>query len=182
MRTKREQVLDAAIELLGTKGSRGLTHRGVDEIAAMPTGSTSNYFRTRETLLAGVAGRLVERDHSDWADLDRLPTPQTAAELIDSAAALLMHSLGPERIRTAARYALFLEAAATEELQAPLLEARQGLVAWVVSMMAAVSSQPEIDAPILMDYLDGAILHQLTMPVADFDPRPRITHLVTSLL
>ena len=54
MSGKRERVLDAAIEVLGTRGLRGLTHRAVDEVAGIPQGSTSNYFRTRESLLEAV--------------------------------------------------------------------------------------------------------------------------------
>ena len=42
----------------GTAGLRALTHNRVDERAALPRGSTSNYFRTREALILGI----VERD------------------------------------------------------------------------------------------------------------------------
>ncbi|WP_455132609.1 TetR/AcrR family transcriptional regulator, partial [Microbacterium aurum] len=62
MASKREQVLDAAITVLGERGPRGLTHRAVDERAGLPTGSASNYFRTRDALLTGITDRLKQGD------------------------------------------------------------------------------------------------------------------------
>lgn len=53
-------VLDTGISLVATTGMRGLTHRGIDQLAGIPIGSTSNYFRTRSTLLIGVAERIFD--------------------------------------------------------------------------------------------------------------------------
>lgn len=182
MPTKRDLVLDAAIQLLGTRGSKGLTHRGVDEIAELPKGSTSNYFRTREALIEGVLVRLVERDRFDWDMLSRMPVPQTVDELIDGSVAWVLHSVGPDRVRTAARYALFLEAAASEPLQGPLSDARRSLVSWVGAVLTNVSAEPEVHCVLLMDYLEAVVLHQLALPVADFDPRLLITRMARALL
>lgn len=182
MPTKREIVLDAAIEVLGTRGSKGLTHRGVDDVAGVPTGTSSNYFRTREALLVGVVDRLVERDKLDWERLSRLPKPQSIGELIDATTAWALHSIDADRVRTTARYTLMLESATTESMQAPFRTARRTLVEWVEGLLGEVSDDPAAHALILMDYLEGAILHQLTMPAPDFDPRPLISDLATSLL
>ncbi|HEY1174567.1 MAG TPA: TetR family transcriptional regulator, partial [Phytomonospora sp.] len=54
---RRGLVADAAIALLADKGTRGLTHRAVDEQAGLPQGSTSYYFRSREALLKGALDR-----------------------------------------------------------------------------------------------------------------------------
>jgi hypothetical protein len=43
---RRAQLLDAAIDILADTGVGGLTHRLVDERAGLPSGTTSNYFRT----------------------------------------------------------------------------------------------------------------------------------------
>ncbi len=48
MANRREELLDAAISVLGERGIHGLSHRAVDAVARLPTGSTSNYFRTRD--------------------------------------------------------------------------------------------------------------------------------------
>ena len=42
MADRRTAILDAALELVGTLGMRGLTHRAVDAAAGLPPGSTSN--------------------------------------------------------------------------------------------------------------------------------------------
>lgn len=93
MADKREQVLDAAITLLGTKGVRALTHRGVDELAGMPQGSTSNYFRSRGALLEGIVTRLVERDREDWQKFAQL-RPAGADALVEALVAFVSFSTG----------------------------------------------------------------------------------------
>ena len=57
---RRNQILDAAIDILCDDGVGGLTHRQVDSRAGMPAGTTSNYFRTRQALLEATAARTVE--------------------------------------------------------------------------------------------------------------------------
>lgn len=179
--SKREDVLDAAIEVLGSRGSRGLTHRAVDEVAGVPSGSTSNYFRTRDSLLEGIVVRLVERDRADWDLLTTVPVPETLDGVVAGMTAWIRHSLGADRTRTAARYALFLESAVNPDLQDPLLRARRDLVAWATGLVAGVGISGSRAVSILMDYVEGVTLHQLALPVADFDPRPGIERLVAAL-
>ena len=62
---RERRLLDAAIEVLGNRGMRQLTHRAVDAAAGLPVGSTSNRFRTRESLLVGVLQRILERETAD---------------------------------------------------------------------------------------------------------------------
>ena len=65
-----EEDEDVAIDVLASGGGRQLTHRAVDAAAGLPVGSTSNRFRTRDALLGGVLGRILERETAVWADLD----------------------------------------------------------------------------------------------------------------
>ncbi|HEU5266163.1 MAG TPA: TetR family transcriptional regulator, partial [Jatrophihabitans sp.] len=53
---RRDAVLAAAVQVLGSGGSRALTHRAVDRAAGVAEGTTSNHFRTRKALVAGVLG------------------------------------------------------------------------------------------------------------------------------
>lgn len=55
----RERVLDAAVRVLGDDGARALTHRRVDAAGGLPQGSTSNYFRRRDSLLEGVLTQIL---------------------------------------------------------------------------------------------------------------------------
>ena len=47
-------MLDAAIQILGERGVRAVTHRAVDAEAGVSAGSTANYFSTREALFAAI--------------------------------------------------------------------------------------------------------------------------------
>jgi len=58
---RRAALLDAAVEILAREGSRGLTQRAVDKEAAVPIGTTSNYFRDRDDLLVQAGVRVYER-------------------------------------------------------------------------------------------------------------------------
>ena len=53
---RRAQLADAGIRILAREGARGLTHRAVDAEAGVPTGTASNYFRTREAIPYTAAG------------------------------------------------------------------------------------------------------------------------------
>lgn len=181
MPTKRELVLDAAIDLLGTRGLRALTHRAVDEKSAMPAGSTSNYFRTREALLTGIAERLEQRDYADWAALSRLPAPSTIEQLVDGFAGFVRHAVDTDRTRTLARYALFVEAQTVPPLQDSVQRGHRRLTEWAETMLAQLNADHTV-AKLLIDYVDGAILHQLVSPAQDFDPHSAVDRLVRALL
>ena len=79
--TRQAEILDAAIETLGTRGMRGLTHRAVDEAAGLPEGSTSNHFRSRDALLAGIAERFVQRERAAFEAIAMSDVPLTPEDL-----------------------------------------------------------------------------------------------------
>lgn len=58
---RRTALTDAAIEVLARDGARGLTYRAVDTEAGVPPGTTSNYFRSRDQLLAEAGARVHVR-------------------------------------------------------------------------------------------------------------------------
>ncbi|MET9923041.1 TetR family transcriptional regulator, partial [Streptomyces sp. NPDC006435] len=72
-------IADAALALLAERGMRGLTHRAVDERAGLPQGSTSNYARTRQSLLEAAVRRLAEREARVLAPDGLLPAPAAGA-------------------------------------------------------------------------------------------------------
>ncbi|WP_330231827.1 TetR family transcriptional regulator [Nocardia sp. NBC_00508] len=181
MSSKRELVLDAAIDLLGSRGTRALTHRAVDEVAGMPAGSASNYFRTRESLLTGIAERLEARDYADWEALNRQPTPRTIDELIDGIAAFVVHAVHTDRVRTLARYALFLEAQTMPAVRETVRRGHRRLTDWAATLLAGVGGDRSA-THILVGQFDGIILHQLVNPAPDFDPRPELERLVRALI
>ncbi|MEH3033773.1 MAG: TetR family transcriptional regulator [Aeromicrobium erythreum] len=50
---RRSRLADAGLQVLAEQGARGLTHRAVDVAAGLPLGTASNYFRSRDDLVAG---------------------------------------------------------------------------------------------------------------------------------
>lgn len=180
MPTTRERLLDAAIDLLGSRGSRALTHRAVDEAAGLPSGSSSNYFRTRDALLGAIAERLEERDHLDWAALGRVPVPGTVDQLTETMAAFVRHAVTTDRTRTLARYTLFLDVRADGPHES-VLRGRARLTAWAGELLRGVGRDASA-APLLVDYLDGMILRTVVTPRGDFDPTPDLNRIVRALL
>lgn len=105
---RRLAIADAAISLLATEGSRGLTHRAVDALLKLPKGSTSYYYRTREALIAAAVTRIVELDRGDL---------ESMGPGLEGMVDLLEHWLKPEiRPRLTARFELFLMRARAERL------------------------------------------------------------------
>ncbi|OLT00903.1 TetR family transcriptional regulator [Pseudonocardia sp. CNS-004] len=62
---RRAALLDAAIEVLAREGARGLTFRAVDAEAAVPVGTATNYFSSRDELFMQVGLRFYERLEPD---------------------------------------------------------------------------------------------------------------------
>ncbi|GGM72776.1 hypothetical protein GCM10012275_49280 [Longimycelium tulufanense] len=157
---RREQVLTAALRLVGERGVRALTHRAVDRAARVPAGTTSNHFRNRDALLAGMLAQLTEREATDLRKLlgrSRTLPPE------DAVADLLAHWLGPARSRTTARYALFLEAARNPRLQRHVDEGRR-LVRDLATQAAASAGATDAKraAWVLTAFIDGVLLSAVT--------------------
>ncbi|MGA6162336.1 TetR/AcrR family transcriptional regulator [Amycolatopsis magusensis] len=174
-RTRRDEVVEAAITVLGTQGARGLTHRAVDAEAGLPAGTTSNHFRTRGALLTGVLAGLAERDFSvagEFAD----------DGLAEGAARFARRMAGPDRVATLARYALFLEAAWDPQLRLQLEVAGARAAAPLRALLiAAGSNQPDLHAKILLDHIEGMVLHELSRPSEEFRPEESLRLLVSAM-
>lgn len=70
---RRQALTDAAIEILGTAGIHELSHRAVDRRAGVPAGTASNYFRSRDELLAAAARRVLELHVQDMHAAEGAP-------------------------------------------------------------------------------------------------------------
>jgi DNA-binding transcriptional regulator YbjK len=180
---RRTAVLDAAIELLGGHGMRALTHRAVDAAAGLPVGSTSNYFRTKDALLAAVVERFSARERADWEELAARACPLTPAELAASLAELAHRSTGPQRALTLARYVLLIEGAQNPALQGQLAATGARVDAWFGQWLRVVGSRdPDRDVQVVGNYLTGLVLHELAHPSAAFDPTQPLTELIETLV
>jgi len=180
---RRTLILDAAITLLGSDGVRALTHRAVDAAAGLPAGSTSNHFRTKDALMAGVVVRFVERERAHADELMRTTLPRSPKELADVMTAYARDAVGANRTLTLARYALLVEGALRPALQGVLTEAGGDVDAWALQRMRlAGSTRPERDLQIVGNHVTGLVLHELAHPSPRFDPGNEIAALVLALL
>jgi DNA-binding transcriptional regulator YbjK len=165
----RARVLDAAIELLGTQGLKALTHRRIDEQAGLPAGSTSNYFRTRDALLAGVADAVLERE---VAGMGAAFAPRSAAELVDGLVALLERTTGDQRTLTSARLVLFMEAGHDPALRETLGQGRAILEEALRRVFHDLGAGDAVaSARAVMACAEGLILHRIARH-DDSDIRP----------
>lgn len=171
MVTTRERALDAALALVGDEGIRALTHARVDARAQLPKGSTSNWFRTRDALVAGVVTWLAESERADLA-ADGMPVIETPDQLVDAFTGMILAQTGPFASRTRARYALFLESVGSPDLLAPLLDQRRAYVAWTTDLLARIGARhPDEAVRTLMAAADGLVLHRVTVdPDAPVQP------------
>jgi DNA-binding transcriptional regulator YbjK len=180
---RRSAILDAAIEALGTKGMRGLTHRAVDQTADLPPGSTSNLFRSRDALLDGIVERFAQRERAAFEKVAMSDVPLTPEDLGRTLAHVAVESTRGNRSVTLARYALLVEGAIRPTVQRTLAEAGAAVDAWATQWLRVVGSpEPERDWGILANYVTGLVLHELAHPSDDFDPTDRITELVRILV
>lgn len=163
---RRVEIADAALGVLATDGSRGLTHRAVDEAAGLPTGSTSNHFRTREALLEAAALRHAELDSPPPDDLEALaaPLPELTREQTQALVmAALDRVLAPEvRPLLAARYELIMESTRRPPLRRVMEGSRAHFVGLTELLLRASGCQaPRRHAAQLIAVMDGITSDQL---------------------
>ena len=160
---RRNQILDAAIDILCDDGVGGLTHRQVDGRAGVPAGTTSNYFRTRQALLEATASRTVDLHWQRVKALQAAVGPMSR----DALRALMIRMLDPDeqfRRWTLARFELFMESTRRQELRPLMLELQAAAVKSATLIFEAAGFTPE---PERMDelsrLLNGFVFSNLTL-------------------
>ncbi|MBP2476603.1 DNA-binding transcriptional regulator YbjK [Crossiella equi] len=167
--SRRDQIADAAIEVLAEQGSRGLTHRAVDAKAGIAAGSTSYYFRTRLALLEAVQTRVTER-HLELITAMEAAAPKTPKELADLIVAT-MHATRADPTLITATLELNLEAIRRPELRAGTARARDLFVAWQERMLRSIDNgrEPSKDLSQLLATLGTGMMLEL-LALGDLAP------------
>jgi AcrR family transcriptional regulator len=181
MADRRTTILDAALEIVGTQGMRGLTHRAVDAAAGLPPGSTSNHFRTREALVLGIVERFIVRERAMATgprdDVD--PTPDGVATALGR---FVQRAVGPDRAVTLARYAILVETAQNPSLREGMAVGADVVDTWALDLVTrAGSADPARDLGILANYVTGLVLHELALPSPALDAPARIRGVIDTL-
>jgi AcrR family transcriptional regulator len=176
-------LLDAAVEVLGERGMRALTHRAIDAEAGVAAGSTVNYFPTRESLLEAIVDRVSAMERGHFDDIAAGICPATPAELGRALAGFARDSTGARRALTLSRYAILVEAGHNARIRHQLASTGGRVNAWFANWLRLIGSHDaDRDVHVLGNYITGLMLHQLAVPDPGFDPADKITALLESLV
>ncbi|WP_051326283.1 TetR/AcrR family transcriptional regulator [Glycomyces tenuis] len=178
---RRGHLADAAITVLAERGSHGLTHRAVDATAAVPNGTTSRYFRTREALVSGVVERITARinDRVQAFNVRPLDPDHLEAALV----AILTLMVSEDARDALALFELHLEGTRNPRLRETLtasLNDRRDLL--LRQCRAAGLGLDEADAMQLEMSVLGIVFTTLTTGTEDKDPKAAVRTAVRALL
>lgn len=163
---RRNDLADAAIEIVQRDGLHGLSHRAVDEEAEVPRGTASNYFRSREALLAAAAHRIVELH---FALIEELRTQHTRkagkADTVDLLSAVVDQALNRFPGRYVAMFELSLESTRRPELRRAFTRiADESMKLTRQAHMGDGDEPSRQDIEILNAFYNGVLFTSLVMP------------------
>lgn len=163
---RRTELADAAISVVADEGMRGLTHRAVDARAGAPTGTTSNYFRSRDALIDAIVLRIGERLTPDPETHAGLAERPPGVDLFADYLRDIVRRLLGDRTVTLALYTLRLEAARNPAIAARLgAWLRDGLAADVAFNRNAGLPGGAFEIALFHYAIEGLILDRLTVPI-----------------
>ena len=181
---RRVLLADAGIAVLAREGSRGLTHRAIDAEAGVPVGTASNYFRSREALVAGIFERIGARLAPTPEDLEARSAALPSRELFADYLRDIVRRLLGEREVTLALFEMRLEAARHPDLAASLSEwQRAGFAADVAFNESAGLPGGRREVALFHYAVEGLVFDQLTSPIDPSIPTDEVVDaLVAGLL
>ncbi len=164
---RRTALLNAAIDLLADQGARNLTFRAVDERAGVPTGTASNYFANRDTLLAQAAGHVHVRLAPPADELTTMQAGPRDREVVRRGMHSLFARVSHDRAGYLALLELRLEATRRPELRQILMDTVGRAIHENLRFHVA-GGYPGGQAAVTALYLamSGLIVEHLTLPEA----------------
>lgn len=177
---RRSALTDAGITVLAREGSRGLTHRAIDAEAGVPLGTASNYFRSREALIAGLIERIGIRLSPTDEDLAARASSAPSRGLFAEYVRDIVRRLMTHRDVTLALFELRLEATRRPEL-APVLQdwQRAAFEGDVEFNERAGLPGGRREIALLHYAIEGVVFDRLTSPI---DPGTSTDEIVDALV
>lgn len=173
--SRRRIIADAGLSVLARDGGRGLTHRAVDVEARVPTGTTSNYFRSRDALIEGLVERIGERLAPSEEDLQRRASDTPGPALFADYLRDIVRRLTDDSEVTVALFELRLESGRRPEVAAVLgAWQRAGFDADVAFNAAAELPGGRREIALFHYAIDGLLLDRLTTPIDPDTPTDEI--------
>ncbi|BBX73367.1 TetR family transcriptional regulator [Mycobacterium shinjukuense] len=161
---RRDKLVDAAIEIVAEHGLHGLSHRAVDEAAVVPRGTTSNYFRSREALVAATVARIVDLHFALIAEL-RTRHAGNGVTVADFLGDVVEHALTRFPGRYLAMLELALECARKPELRRELDRISENAMRLTHEAHRVNGGEPSRhDVELLGAFYHGVLFTSLVMP------------------
>lgn len=180
---RRSALADAGLTVLARHGARGLTHRAVDTVAGVPTGTTSNYFRSRAALLEGLVARIGERLAPEPEVLATLGARRASRALFRDYLHDIVRRLTGNREVALALFELRLEAARRPEVSGLMaVWLRQGLRDDIAFNERAGLPGGATEIALFHYALDGLLLDRLTVPIDPEVPTDSIVEMLVDRL
>lgn len=177
---RRTALADAGIAVLAREGSRGLTHRAIDDEAGVPTGTTSNYFRSRDALVAGLFDRIGARLAPTPEDLAGRAAQRPSRALFADYLRDIVRRLSADPDVTRALFELRLASGRRPELAAVLEPwLRAGFEADVEFNRSAGLPGGRREIALFHYAIDGLLFDRLTTPV---DPEIPVDDVIDALV
>ena len=166
---RREQLLHAAMTVIGQRGYAGATQRAIATEAGVPPASTHYFFDSVDELARAAATQYLEERLALYEDRIAAfaSSDLSPADGCREVAALL-HTVSDEA-RTA-QFEIYLNAQRQSELQDTVLDAITRLEALCARLLAAMDvPQPEVWAKAFLAVGDGFALHAVAGAPGDVD-------------
>lgn len=163
---RRRLLADAGVSVLARHGARGLTHRAVDRAAEVPPGTASNYFRSRDALIAALVRRIGERLAPTPEDLAARAHQDADRELFADYLRDIVRRLTANREVTLALFELRLESSRRPEVADMLAAWRRSAFEADVAFNESAGLPGGAREIALFHYaVDGLLLDRLTTPL-----------------
>jgi AcrR family transcriptional regulator len=184
---RRTLLSDAAVRVMSRQGSRGLTYRAIDAEAGVPTGTSSNYFGSRDEIIAALLTRISERLQPESGSDVPLAEGTEDTRGVEVFAAYLrdiVHRLTADRDAALALFELRLDATRRPSVAEALRAWRRDGLAADVEFSRTMGLPGDRSDIVLFHYaLDGLLLDRLTVPIDDdADPDEAVTALARRIL
>jgi DNA-binding transcriptional regulator YbjK len=167
---RREEILRAALRLIGSRGMHHVTHRDVAAEAGVPLGSTTYYFATKEELLREALRLFVAEEAARLRAAARgFEGVRAEPEVVVEAMLAEIRDTLSRPVEQVAQFELYLEATRTPALAE---EAKACFAAYeeiaVAALRAAGAKDPEAVAPLFIGLIEGLMFRQLVEPRSDW--------------
>ncbi|MDO8119838.1 TetR family transcriptional regulator [Isoptericola sp. b490] len=177
---KREQILDASVQVFGTGGSAAVTHRAVAEAAQVPLGSTTYYFADRDDLLLQTMAHAREAEAKRLAGIvEALDGPLSVGQAVDVLTEMFFDKTVADPLYDLALFEMFMEATRQAALR-PVTRDWSAMIAALVDRVLP-ASDPALPrdqvVQIVACLIDGLMLEAVSnaeLEVSDLSARLRV--------